>query len=190
MTTLQASLHVADWPVATSPRDARRPASTSTFLPMPGATLPRTLASPRTGLAPAGYPELGTRLHPISLHSLGDTFADARAAGRTLVLQPSALLTRTRTKACRAGRSLASTPLIPPTTSLPRGGEQLVAQDGAGSRPRLPGVRPAVPRLLPRQGGLSPSAAALLGPHAVGPVERRSRPRGGLPAAEEWFSAA
>jgi hypothetical protein len=84
MTTLQASLHVADWPVATSPRDARRPASTSTFLPMPGATLPRTLASPRTGLAPAGYPELGTRLHPISLHSLGDTFADARAAGRTL----------------------------------------------------------------------------------------------------------
>src|SRR3954469_14569635 len=67
MTTLQASLHVADWPVATPPRDARRPASTSTFLPMPGATLPRTLASPRTGLAPAGYPGLGTRLHPISL---------------------------------------------------------------------------------------------------------------------------
>src|SRR4051794_37591190 len=87
MTTLQASLHVADWPVATSPRDARRPASTSTFLPMPGATLPRTLASPRTGLAPAGYPELVTRLHPISLHSLSDTFADARAAGRTPEIQ-------------------------------------------------------------------------------------------------------
>src|SRR3954452_2970635 len=92
MTTLQASLHVADWPVATSPRDARRPASTSTFLPMPGATLPRTLASPRAGLAPAGYPELDARLHPISFHSSADTSTNARAAGRTLDLQPVSCL--------------------------------------------------------------------------------------------------
>ena len=37
-------------------------ASTPDSHPMPGAALPRTLASPRTGLAPAGCPELVTRL--------------------------------------------------------------------------------------------------------------------------------
>jgi hypothetical protein len=32
-----------------------------------GSQLPGTLASPRTGLAPAGCPELDARLHPVHL---------------------------------------------------------------------------------------------------------------------------
>src|SRR5215212_3937528 len=52
LTTPQASLDAADWPVAP------RPASTPGSRPTPGAALPGTLASPRTGLAPAGCREL------------------------------------------------------------------------------------------------------------------------------------
>jgi len=40
----------------------RRSASTTASLPPPGAVLPGTLASPRTGLAPAGCRELVARL--------------------------------------------------------------------------------------------------------------------------------
>src|SRR5215211_7030263 len=57
LTTPQASLDAADWPVAP------RPASTPGSRPTPGAALPGTLASPRTGLPPAGCRELGARLH-------------------------------------------------------------------------------------------------------------------------------
>jgi hypothetical protein len=35
-----------------------------------GSQLPGTLASPRTGLAPAGCPELDARLHPFNLLDL------------------------------------------------------------------------------------------------------------------------
>jgi hypothetical protein len=52
LTTPQASLDAADWPVAP------RPASTPGSRPTPGAALPGTLASPRTGLTPAGCREL------------------------------------------------------------------------------------------------------------------------------------
>jgi hypothetical protein len=57
LTTPQASLHAADWPVAP------RPASTPGSRPTPGAALPGTLASPRAGLPPAGCRELVARLH-------------------------------------------------------------------------------------------------------------------------------
>src|SRR5215216_7005427 len=57
LTTPQASLDAADWPVAP------RPASTPGSRPTPGAALPGTLASPRTGHPPAGCRELGARLH-------------------------------------------------------------------------------------------------------------------------------
>jgi hypothetical protein len=56
LTTPQASLHAADWPVAP------RPASTPGSRPTPGAALPGTLASPRAGLPPAGCRELVARL--------------------------------------------------------------------------------------------------------------------------------
>ena len=56
LTTPQASLDAADWPVAP------RPASTPGSRPTPGAALPGTLASPRTGLTPAGCRELVARL--------------------------------------------------------------------------------------------------------------------------------
>jgi len=46
------------------PRDDRRSTSTPASRPTPGAPLPRTLVSPRTGLTPAGCPELDARLHP------------------------------------------------------------------------------------------------------------------------------
>lgn len=46
-----------------------------------GSQPPGTLASPRTGLAPAGYPELDVRLH-LSTSLLGCD--DVRTAGRTM----------------------------------------------------------------------------------------------------------
>ena len=64
VTTLQVSLHATDRPFARPPRmrtlsfrfDAR-------ISPHAGNQLPGTLASPRTGLTPAGCPELVARLH-------------------------------------------------------------------------------------------------------------------------------
>lgn len=38
-----------------------------------GSQLPGTLASPRTGLTPAGCPELDARLHPFNLLDLYGT---------------------------------------------------------------------------------------------------------------------
>jgi transposase, IS6 family len=78
VTTLQVSLHATDRPFACPPRmrtlsfrfDAR-------ISPHAGNQLPGTLASPRTGLTPAGCPELAARLHH-ELLSCG-----ARTAGRT-----------------------------------------------------------------------------------------------------------
>ena len=75
LTTPQASLDAADWPVAP------RPASTPGSHPTPGAALPGTLASPRTGLAPAGCRELVARLRRAALLSV---VLGARATGRTL----------------------------------------------------------------------------------------------------------
>src|SRR5829696_6150806 len=74
LTTPQASLDAADWPVAP------RPASTPGSRPTPGAALPGTLASPRTGLTPAGYRELVARLRRGALLSV---LLGARATGRT-----------------------------------------------------------------------------------------------------------
>jgi Group II intron, maturase-specific domain len=64
VTTLQVSLHATDRPFARPPR-----LGTSSFRfdagisPHAGNQLPGTLASPRTGLTPAGCPELIARLH-------------------------------------------------------------------------------------------------------------------------------
>jgi hypothetical protein len=74
LTTPQASLDAADWPVAP------RPASTPGSRPTPGAALPGTLASPRTGLPPAGCRELVARLRRGALLSM---LLGARATGRT-----------------------------------------------------------------------------------------------------------
>jgi len=55
------------------------PASTSAFRPTPGASLPGTLASPRTGLAPAGHRELVARLcHDCSFAFTASELLDAR----------------------------------------------------------------------------------------------------------------
>jgi len=62
------------------PTGDRRSTSTPASRPTPGAPLPRTLASPRTGLTPAGCPELDARLHPNLL-----SCPDARTAGRTSI---------------------------------------------------------------------------------------------------------
>src|SRR5215211_7752184 len=64
LTTPQASLDAADWSVAP------RPASTPGSRPTPGAALPGTLASPRTGLPPAGCRELVARLRRGALLSV------------------------------------------------------------------------------------------------------------------------
>jgi len=55
-------------------------ASTPGSHPTPGVLLPGTLASPRTGLAPAGCRELVARLRRSALLSV---LLGARAAGRT-----------------------------------------------------------------------------------------------------------
>src|ERR1700677_4636890 len=55
------------------------PASDPAFRPTPGASLPGTLASPRTGLAPAGRRELLARLR----HGCSFALRAPRAAGRT-----------------------------------------------------------------------------------------------------------
>src|SRR6476661_2476030 len=64
VTTLQVSLHATDRPFARPPRmralSFRFDAGIS---PHAGNQLPGTLASPRTGLTPAGCPELVARLH-------------------------------------------------------------------------------------------------------------------------------
>src|ERR671922_2447749 len=51
-------------------RGRSSPASTPGSRPTPGVLLPGTLASPRTGLAPAGYRELVARLPRRSLPSV------------------------------------------------------------------------------------------------------------------------
>src|SRR5213596_1687565 len=57
-------------------------ASTPGSHPTPGVLLPGTLASPRTGLAPAGCRELVARLRRAALLSV---VLGARATGRTLL---------------------------------------------------------------------------------------------------------
>ena len=77
LTTPQASLDAADWPVAP------RPASTPESRPTPGAALPGTLASPRAGLPPAGCRELVARLHRRFLLSVTSApeLLDAHSGG-------------------------------------------------------------------------------------------------------------
>src|ERR1035437_5891301 len=55
------------------------PASTPASRPTPGASLPGTLVSPRTGLAPAGHRELVARLcHDCSFALTAPELLDAR----------------------------------------------------------------------------------------------------------------
>ena len=61
LTTPQASLNAADRPLATPSKRCRCSASTPASRPTPGAARPGTMASPRTGLTPAGCPELIAR---------------------------------------------------------------------------------------------------------------------------------
>jgi hypothetical protein len=105
LTTPQASLHAADWPVAP------RPASTPGSHPTPGAALPGTLASPPAGLTPAGSRELVARLRRGALLSM---VLGARATGRTF---------RTNQAPCRS-------PLGDPPTSTSWPGRRLGASEG------------------------------------------------------------
>src|SRR6266536_4398383 len=78
-----------------------RSASTAGSHPTPGAVLPGTLASPRTGLTPAGCRELVARLrHPPPL-LLG--FLGARAAGRTLPHEELGVEGAAELTLCRSG---------------------------------------------------------------------------------------
>src|SRR5215218_299433 len=75
LTTPQASLDAADWPVAP------RPASTPGSRPTPGAALPGTLASPRAGHPPAGCRELALG-YTINLPSISaPELLDAHSGG-------------------------------------------------------------------------------------------------------------
>src|SRR5215216_2762644 len=75
LTTPQASLDAADWPVAP------RPASTPGSRPTPGAALPGTLASPQAGHPPAGCRELALG-YTINLPSISaPELLDAHSSG-------------------------------------------------------------------------------------------------------------
>jgi hypothetical protein len=88
LTTPQASLDAADWPVAP------RPASTPGSRPTPGAALPGTLASPRTGLAPAGCRELALG-YTINLPSTSaPELLDAHSSGSSAIVISSSRNTR------------------------------------------------------------------------------------------------
>jgi len=63
LTTLQLSLNVTDRSVARPQKGLCHSASTTRISPAAGSQLPGTLASPQTGLTPAGCPELDARLH-------------------------------------------------------------------------------------------------------------------------------
>src|SRR6266487_5458966 len=71
-----------------------RSASTPGSHPTPGAVLPGTLASPQTGLTPAGCRELAARLRHQPPLLLG--CSDARATGRTFGSNLSHVRRRTR----------------------------------------------------------------------------------------------
>src|SRR5215218_7041310 len=78
LTTPQASLDAADWPVAP------RPASTPGSRPTPGAALPGTLASPQAGHPPASCRELALG-YTINLPSISaPELLDAHSGGTTL----------------------------------------------------------------------------------------------------------
>src|SRR4029450_9843490 len=81
LTTPQASLDAADWPVAP------RPASTPGSRPTPGAALPGAPAAPRAVPPPAGCRELVARLRRGALLSV---VLGARATGRTLLRNQAA----------------------------------------------------------------------------------------------------
>jgi len=138
LTTPQASLDAADWPVAP------RPASTPGSRPTPGAALPGTLASPRTGLPPAGCRELVARLRRGALLSV---VLGARAAGRTFLrnqpcrgTRPSGPPTRTSPTTAWAQASLASahTGKRPSSTPPPWPKPGLVSRPSWSSCNQLP----------------------------------------------------
>jgi hypothetical protein len=86
VTTLQVSLHATDRPFARPPKlrtlsfrfDAR-------ISPHAGNQLPRTLASPRTGLTPAGCPELIAWLHHTVLSRVAPELLDARIIQKSTI---------------------------------------------------------------------------------------------------------
>jgi hypothetical protein len=137
LTTPQASLHAADWPVAP------RPASTPGSRPTPGAALPGTLASPRAGLTPAGCRELALG-YTINLPSIS---APELLDAHSTEIAPS--LRRDHLPAsCRAG------------TAQHRAGAQ---NRGSSTPPGAgPPGRPAPPPRGPRLDGYSLMFAALL----------------------------
>src|SRR5215216_5184307 len=104
LTTPQASLDAADWPVAP------RPASTPGSRPTPGAALPGTLASPRAGHPPASCRELALG-YTINLPSISaPELLDAHSAGiaARAGTAPQGIATPLPPWACRPARAWAN----------------------------------------------------------------------------------
>jgi len=151
------------------PTGDRRSTSTPASRPTPGAPLPRTLASPRTGLTPAGCPELDARLHPNLL-----SCPDARTAGRTSGHLHSC--------SCRTDRSLTRCHTHPGRAT----GERVSGDDG---RVKLTDVGIARQRRgadddRSPANGHQPVATGIRAPGPAGLTGRSTRPgRGRRPAA-------
>src|SRR5215218_9623408 len=128
-------------------------ASTPGSRPTPGVLLPGTLASPRTGLAPAGCRELVARLRPGALLPV---VLGARAAGRTFLrINKAAILRETLLR--RSESTGHDSPLEDLGHLMRRGNPvrrgRVRVQKGGSGRP-LPGTtaveRPSPPIQAPR----------------------------------------
>jgi hypothetical protein len=115
LTTPQASLDAADWPVAP------RPASTPGSRPTPGAALPGTLASPRAGLPPAGCRELVARLHRRFLLSVTSApeLLDAHSCRITPVGGYALVSKAVRTRVMKQGYVVAAIPDLTRDVDVP-----------------------------------------------------------------------
>src|SRR5215218_1237359 len=132
LTTPQASLDAADWPVAP------RPASTPGSRPTPGAALPGTLASPQAGHPPASCREL----------ALGYTFNLPSISAPELLDAHSARIVRSWPRglvSARSGRRVAR----PATPGSSQGRPKAGPKDRAASLTRPPSA--AVCAAWPRQ---------------------------------------
>lgn len=96
------------------------PASTPTSRPTPGASLPGTLASPRTGLTPAGCHELLVRLRHVIRRTLLLTRRPNFWTHTSLSLTVAGKVKVLNQWKPRAGPSMVARISVPLTAALPR----------------------------------------------------------------------
>src|SRR4029453_13514753 len=151
-------------------------ASTPGSRPTPGVLLPRTLASPRTGLAPAGCRELVARLRRGALLSV---LLGARAAGRTF-LRNQPCISRRRPGPGERAATLPPMAGCCPSRDYHRFFNQRFARRLA-TRYRKRGLDPTAQTMVQflRQLGLEGASVLEIGGGGGGDEPLQGHPRGG-----------